>query len=149
MCPLIEEGDKIVITQYSDESEIKRGDIVVCLKRRGLGAHRILFFQRKKNIYYTKGDNRLLFDDAVDFESIIGRVKIVIKENNVISLQSDYSKRVVKRMIILSLVIGSISSIPVIKNGILRNSNSAFIRLYKKLCFEWVPSVFTKKCNKR
>lgn len=146
MYPLIEEGDKVVIAKYNDELEIKEGDIIVCIKKNGLGAHRVVFLRRRKNKYYTKGDNRLLFDSPVNFDKIVGKVIIVIKRNKIISLKSNSIIKVVKKIIIFSLIIGSISSILIIKYGILKNSSSTFIKLYKKLCFEWLAFViYTKK----
>lgn len=69
MYPLLEEGDILTIT---DKFKPKIGDIVLVFRNTNFESHRII--AKKKNLYYTKGDNLFLADDPVDYNQINGKV---------------------------------------------------------------------------
>jgi signal peptidase I len=82
MFPFICDGDIITVSPVSTSPKI--GDVVVLFSPlQILIVHRII--SKKKNLYFTKGDNAYSIDQPVDFLDIIGVVKQVKhKHQNII-----------------------------------------------------------------
>lgn len=71
------------IIQHSG-SAYEIGSILVYLyKSEGILTHRLLQIENKR--YYCKGDSSFRLED-IDYESILGKIVKVIRNNNIISL---------------------------------------------------------------
>ncbi len=74
MLPLLEDGDRVVL---KTTRKVKRGDIVVFMRRDYLVIHRVVLKFGK--LLITKGDNKKNFDYPVLVDKIMGKVVAVVK----------------------------------------------------------------------
>ena len=96
MSPAVLPGDILHLEVVSSES-LKLGEIAVFKHQGILIAHRIVDRNLKQKIFIEKGDKKFQ-PYEISFESIIGKVVAIERNNRIISLDSGF-KRIFNRII--------------------------------------------------
>ncbi len=103
MTPLINKGDKLYVELINPHS-IKMNDILVFLdKNKNLISHRVL--AKKKNVFLTKGDNVLTFDNPVPYKSVMGKIIKIEGKYGVLNLASFQFKLINLYLLFFSIII--------------------------------------------
>lgn len=72
MWPTLKKGDLVFIKGIQDKGEIKEGEIVVYRNLNGFTIHRVIKINGDTLI--TKGDANNVFDPAITFDKVVGRI---------------------------------------------------------------------------
>jgi signal peptidase I len=94
MTPLIRSGDQVLIQQTNPES-IRFGDIVMFRRDMDLIVHRVLKRRRTADgfLFTEKGD-AVIDPGKFKADSVVGRITMVKRENQILNLDSPLSKAV-------------------------------------------------------
>ena len=77
MAPAIRDGDLLHVRPLVIE-KLRRGDIVLFADGRGFRAHRLVFVDRGRDVFLTRGDAGVEIDGALSYPQLLG--KVVAKE---------------------------------------------------------------------
>lgn len=88
MWPYVRDGDMVLVSH--DGSQIQPGDIIVLWQAGRLLIHRTIFVLGDKGhpTFFTKGDNAPHFDPPASAEEIIGRVLMLKRAEQLVSLHT-------------------------------------------------------------
>lgn len=87
MAPLILPSDKVIVKKGQ---LFEVNDIIAFLKGNRLITHRLIYIDPSKNFYITKGDNNNKHDGKIKFQQILGKVKGVKRDGEIINLSHIY-----------------------------------------------------------
>jgi phage repressor protein C with HTH and peptisase S24 domain len=83
MYPFIRSGQQLEVEPV-DESELRRGDVVLARLGRGLTAHRVVRIERRDGRVVsitTRGDNCHSDDDSFSPDQLVGRISLRRRRN--------------------------------------------------------------------
>jgi phage repressor protein C with HTH and peptisase S24 domain len=83
MYPFIRSGEQLEVEPV-DESELRRGDVVLARLGRGLTAHRVVRIERRDGRVVsitTRGDNCHSDDDSFSPDQLVGRISLRRRRN--------------------------------------------------------------------
>jgi len=100
MWPFLRPGQKLVIKKIS-MGDLKIGDIVLYMANNQLVCHRLVkkVIDKKKNVFYVRGDNSLSLSEPLQKEMFLGKVMGALRNGKMINFVG-WKQQFINRLIV-------------------------------------------------